>query len=1026
MAAALATALVFSVALWPQSVLTSLVNLATPWSDYLVPTLSANISPGDVTIAEGESVNIKVTATDDLDHSRLEIVRGDVVESHSMVATSPIVSTFTLTDVRQDAVYRIHSGGLFSVPHTITVHPQPQLTAMTAQLKFPDYTHLDPLTIERVTEPIVVPAGTEVTLTAMSDDVAARGAIRWNSEPREVIGKRVTDKGSTDSVQFEWTFIIEPETELVGTLGVRSELGVSSVPHPIAIRALDDSAPRIEITTPGLRRLTMRRDSDLPIRYRVIDDFGVSKAELMVKFGKQEPVARACPDPEVHPGDPRGWIGETSLGLPDVPADCHEVSLWLRIADNRPDEFGGAQVIESETIHITLDDRASSFGQQQILADRQMIEKSLERAIEQMREAQAASEALQDAQPLTANDPGIKADRPSARPDHIDALRRQTLKAKRTLEQLAKKLHDESNLFQPKVAEIQQVADREVKKALELANQIPLADNQLQQNELARGSGQQLASAIDQLDQIKSDIEQQAEQMEQAAQLDQLASKQERLARNAAEGNQDDAPDEQWRDRQEVIADDLQTLVEENEEARGQQLLQRAEEAERLAEQAQQLAQHQQQLEKVMRKAQQNNRKAEEAKQQLQDLIAAQKDGVNQQARQAAQRQGADAKQAVKDQEAEKKQKQRMDEAAKAAEEGDLDQAAAKIQEQISEQAEKMQQQAEQLAKENNPEPIVQERAKQAAEQLQQAKQKTDQAKKSLCEKCKGGGPNKPGEQNKLAGQDKPDGQNAKPDGQQPNGQNQGVKPQKQNPQQQPQGAAQPEDSGQQKQATKQGDAQINRDQQDAVRALQQASQTLNQVCQSCRECASCNEPGSSDGSKSGSSNSSGARKRNSAMRGPDSRAKQLVKASDGAKQAAQSPSKEVAAQNAKDVAEQLNQLADEAAQKSGYSLRQQKGSPKEQGKQQGNANKPGNNALSDQPGQPSGDDPQGVGNAAGDTNLNGQKLRGGSNSNWTRSRRKLGGGVLDDREGNVPEQYRGVVKRYFEQLSRQQSSREE
>jgi hypothetical protein len=53
-----------------------------------------------------------------------------------------------------------------------------------------------------------------------------------------------------------------------------------------------------------------------------------------------------------------------------------------------------------------------------------------------------------------------------------------------------------------------------------------------------------------------------------------------------------------------------------------------------------------------------------------------------------------------------------------------------------------------------------------------------------------------------------------------------------------------------------------------------------------------------------------------------------LAKASDDANQAAQSPSNEKAAQNAESVAKQLNQLADDAALKSGYSLRQQKGSP--------------------------------------------------------------------------------------------------
>ena len=145
-----------------------------------------------------------------------------------------------------------------------------------------------------------------------------------------------------------------------------------------------------------------------------------------------------------------------------------------------------------------------------------------------------------------------------------------------------------------------------------------------------------------------------------------------------------------------------------------------------------------------------------------------------------------------------------------------------------------------------------------------------------------------------------------------------------------------------------------------------------------------------------------------------------MAKAGEDAKQAAQSSSKKKAAQQAEKAAKELNELADKAAEDSGYSLRKQEGAPEENGEQRGNESKPGQDGSTGKPSTKQ----QGVGKGAGDSKLEGQKLRGGSSSNWTRSRRKLGGGVLDDREGNVPEQYRGVVERYFEELSRQQANR--
>ena len=1036
----LATALIASAAIWPQTVLTSLDNLATPWSPYVLPVLSADIVPGDVTIVEGESIEIQVKGTDDLVRPTLEINHGDVLTSHTMAMNSPNMSSFTLTDVRRDTGYRIHSGGLYSLPHTITVQPRPQLMATAAYLRFPAYTQLDPLTIENCNQPIEVPAGTEVTLTATSNLVANEGVIQWDAKPQKSVARKLPITESNGLVTFEWTLKADPKIGLVGAIELRSEQGVPSLPHPVEIRGLSDTAPTIEITSPTLRQLTMRRADNLPIRYRVTDDFGISSVELMGRYGRQDPVTLTCPEPDAQSGEQRVWVGATSLRLPEAPADCQELSVWLRIADNRPDQFGGPQVIESEAIHITLDDRAESLGEQQILADRQWIENSLEKAIEQMRTALAAAEALQQEQGDSqgavrgtekdqlppAEGLGGNVDHQSTRNDHIDALRQNTSSAKQTLDQVARGIRDRSSLFESKAEEIQKVADREVAEALELANQIPLMDDDAQQAALAQDSGRHLVSAMDQLENLHSSVKQKAEQMEQAAQLDQLATQQERLADEAAEREKLDVPEQAWRDRQAEVAKDLQNLAKENEDRLGvdakqpqldradrEKLLERADQAEQLAEQAQRLAQQQQQLEKVMREAQEDGANRKEVKQQLQELIELQKDDIDQLAERNSKPQ--DDKVTPAEERAVEKQQQHMDEAAKAAQVGELNQAAAKIQEQIARRAEQMKQTAEQLTKQDNPDPAIQASAKQAGEQMQRAQQKAEQASQSLCKKCNGG------EQNKSDGQDMPVGQskfegNNKTDARNgATGQEQAAGHENKN-RQQPQGAAQAKGGEQEKQTPAQDDANIRRDQQDAAQSLQQASQSLNQVCEACRECANGSGPGS------GESNSSSPNNNGSTKRGSLPSSKPLASVSDAAKQAARSPSNEKAVQHAQSVAEQLNQLADEAANESGYSLRQPKDSSKDPGTGQGTSDRPESDPRGAQLGKPAGD-PRGVGNAAAEPNFQGKHLRGDSNSNWTRSRRKLDGGVLDDRDSRVPEQYRAVVRRYFEELSRQQSN---
>jgi hypothetical protein len=128
-----------------------------------------------------------------------------------------------------------------------------------------------------------------------------------------------------------------------------------------------------------------------------------------------------------------------------------------------------------------------------------------------------------------------------------------------------------------------------------------------------------------------------------------------------------------------------------------------------------------------------------------------------------------------------------------------------------------------------------------------------------------------------------------------------------------------------------------------------------------------------------------------------------------------------------------LNQLADQAAERSQFPGRKRKGA---EGRQADQGGKPGSDSEATPDGSSaskatSNTKPGGKGNqpagATGKDQSSDQldspkQLRGPSTSNWTRSRRMLNGSVLDDRDAKVPQEYRGVVEDYFEQLSRIES----
>jgi hypothetical protein len=355
------------------------------------------------------------------------------------------------------------------------------------------------------------------------------------------------------------------------------------------------------------------------------------------------------------------------------------------------------------------------------------------------------------------------------------------------------------------------------------------------------------------------------------------------------------------------------------------------------------------------------------------------------------------------------KQQERVRDAIQSVRENRPEDAASKLQEQIAERTEQVRKKADELLQRPTDADENREAMKAAQEKLQQAAEQTKAANESQQPK------------------------NQEPNNQQP----QKPQPQNQQPQnQQPQ----------------------NQQRSKAAKALAEATQALQNVCKSCQNCSQCNKPGSSAGSSGKSGNSSkqanasegseGAPRddgppkesgppkeggRPKQIGGPpqdNGDRKQLAKAAEKATQTAKNPTPE----GAKELSRDLNQLADQSAKKSQFPGRKPKDANTKQADKDG---KPGN-GDSTKPGEQSSPKDASNGKTGGKSNQpNGaidnaqssdqldspEQLRGPSTSNWTRSRRMLKGSVLDDRNAKVPQEYRGVVEDYFEQLSRIESA---
>jgi hypothetical protein len=576
---------------------------------------------------------------------------------------------------------------------------------------------------------------------------------------------------------------------------------------------------------------------------------------------------------------------------------------------------------------------------------------------------------------------------PDERNTRIESLLRQIDQAKHALENLTETTTPAESL-QALVDDAKDVAKQEITQARTKANELTPQDEPGRLSQKAGDVKPILDQAIDRLDAVRTAVRERAKEMKLAARLDELAREQEQLA--AEQNQQADGPEQNEdthqelakRDRQKKIADQVQDLVNQNLDAKSEQFKQRATEAEQLAKEATDLQRRQDQL------------------------AAAQDNKTNG-------NKGDDNKNNDKSREAKTRE-----------------------QTEIAKQTEQLKKKADELLKQPSEDSENQRLAKEAAQKLQQAEDDSKQADR--LQKQQG------------ENQQTPPGDPHNPSA--PKG-DKSQEQQKEQPQnaddQQKTQPAQPKQS-EQKPADSQASHPEKRDQKaaqlqrQASKALKEAAESLQSFCKSCQKCANCNNPGGSGGSTEKTSqtnpstrenpkeNSSASRPSDKPSSNPGQRlqsedkrnrntdAQQLAKAADATNKAAQTPSAEAA----KAAAQELGKLADDAAKKAGCPGRPSARKP----------NSPDLARLLDSKANPGqckdcknpGSNPAGsrAANTAQKRTSPGDKveqflLHGGSSSDWTRSGKKLKGNVLDDKQANIPEQYRNIVQDYFEQLSR-------
>jgi hypothetical protein len=966
---------------------------------------------------------------------------------------------------------------------TMTFPPYTQLPPETLDL-LPPRTTSDTAPVPPV---ITALPGTRITVTGTSSLPISEAAMQRDAAT-------IAGKLAAEAAKCTWEFdvnSIPAETQTARqhcSVTITSDHQVSSEPTRFEIHVGKDLAPTVEIEGLDADTLTVQPDQSLEIPFSVVDDFGIRKVELAVRKGVQEPSLTIIPTVEAgKPGvdvDMQQCDGSTILDLAALnvkPGDT--LSVWLRASDNRIEPLGGPQSTDSRIITLHVAENAAPVGQQAVQQQHENAQQELRTAIDHIKKAQSnvrqASESLhpqiEDPAPKPPQgipNPDATTDPQSADKFAADAREKIQL-AQQALQRMQDRIHEQkSSVFQSEIEQAQQVSQQELKQAEQQSSLIPLSDDLKQKQEAANDAARELEQAIRKLEQIQSDIAKRSQEMELAAQLDDLAKQQEKLAQRMKEEQPATAREpSKEAQQQKDIADDLQKLAASNENARSELFRQRAEEAARFAEETQRLQERQEQLNQVK---DHRDQPVEKREQQLKEIIAKEQESINRQTRELDQ--SPKESQTDEERDALTKQQERVRDAMQAVQETRPEDAVKKLQEQIADRTEQVRQKADELLtrpsddEENRAEmKAAQEKLQRAAEQTKAANEEANDQqpqKQQDNQKPNNQQPNNQQPNNQQPNDQQPNNQqpnnqqpnnqqpnnqqpnnqqpnnqqpnnqqpnnqqpnNQQPNNQQPNNQqpnNQqpnNQQPNNQQPNKQQPNNQQPNDQQPNDQQPNNGAQKANNDAPPKpAKAIEEATRALLSVCKSCQSCAQCKNPGGSPGS-------SGSQPRDGAP-GESREGKQLANAAEKASQTAKRPD----AKGVEELSRDLNQLADQAAERSQFPGRKRKGA---EGRQADQIAKPGSDSETTPDGSSatkagSNTKPGGKGNqpagATGKDQSSDQldspkQLRGPSTSNWTRSRRMLNGSVLDDRDAKVPQEYRGVVEDYFEQLSRIES----
>lgn len=584
--AGLAVAIALLLAIFPQQMSRLLSRAISPFSDLgNAGGARFTFDPGGLEVFKGDEIVINFT------YEGEEEMRLFTKTSAGEFFDEKILPLSQEGKVK-DFQYRLHladdsfeyfarAGKNESESFKVVVYPKPKLENASVRYEYPAYTGW-PDQVTGLTNGLKVLVGTQLTLKSRVSRGVEGASFLIDDTP---IGDPQLGSSSSGG-ELEWLYqAMEPDqykVKMIFDHQLKSDLEVGV----FQIEVFEDEAPLVELIEPTRRELRLNPEDQVIFTYQVTEQIGLAHAEVELEVnGDAQPALKELLPKRGERDEQNLWLGEAMVylgSLVDQYQGAREFRFRLKMSDNRPAEFSGPGIGYSDWVSVRLDKKAPSLARQELRAQQEELEKIIEEAIRETRQAQNKMEQAKHQL------------QKEKLPDHIQKkiaeARDEFAATKNKLEDLAQRM--ENTVQAHRSDEVIEVAEK-LAEAQRNAEFTPLQDHEEARRSEAEAALKNSREAVNALQELRNEIDADRNKIDDLAKLQELAQKQDALAREA-EAQQ--TPEKDWQRQQERLKNDLREMVRQSPQAKAAALKAQAERAEELAKTAGELSKAQDDL----------------------------------------------------------------------------------------------------------------------------------------------------------------------------------------------------------------------------------------------------------------------------------------------------------------------------------------------------------------------------------------------------------------------------------------------